>query len=149
MNRLLAARMAASFLVVFATTVQAAGKLSVHDAWIAPGSGDTQASAGYATLGNSGDEPLRILSVQSDAFRAISLMKTVNERGTISAREMIDLKILPGATVSLHEGSMRLMLLDPRHPISSGDEVRVVFLLADGTRVPAIFDVAAAHKSGS
>ncbi|MGA9423128.1 MAG: copper chaperone PCu(A)C, partial [Rhodanobacteraceae bacterium] len=116
MNRMSGARMVASLLlVVFAATVQAGGKLSVHDAWITPGVGDIPVSAGYATLGNSGDAPLRILSVQSDAFRAISVMETVNERGTISAREMIDLKIQPGATMPLREGGKYLMLMDQRH----------------------------------
>ncbi|MGA9342448.1 MAG: copper chaperone PCu(A)C [Rhodanobacteraceae bacterium] len=145
MNRLTRASVVVLALCVFAPLqAHAAGKLSVHDATIELGGNGAESASGYATLGNTGDSPLRILSVQSDAFRAISLLQAVDERGVTRSREMIELTIAPGETVSLQAQGMRLMLMDPRHAIAPGEEVHIVFLLGDGARVPANFDVVTA-----
>ncbi|HET6545412.1 MAG TPA: copper chaperone PCu(A)C [Rhodanobacteraceae bacterium] len=142
MNRLQPVTALPAFMLLLASmSASAAGNLSVHDAWIPAPTGDTHVLSGYATLGNGGDAPLNILTVQSDAFRMTSILKTMDDRGAVSTREMIHLVIAPGETVSLQSGGMQLMLMDPRHPIVPGEKVHIVFLLGDGTRVPTDFDV--------
>ena len=61
-------------LMLFASTcAHAGGKLGVFDAWIRAAPPGATMMAGYATLKNTGDEPLTLLTVQSDAFRLTSL----------------------------------------------------------------------------
>lgn len=136
-------------LALLGTTadVQAAGKLGVTDAWIRAAPPGANSVAGYATLKNTGDEPITVLTVQSDAFRMTSLHETVVDKGVSKMRELHRLKIAPGETVQLQPGGKHLMLMQPRHEIQIGDKVEMMFMLADGTRVETQFDVVATPSS--
>jgi copper(I)-binding protein len=104
--------------------------------------------AGYATLKNEGDAPIKVLTVQSDAFRQSSIHETVVERGVSKMRELPRIDLAAGATIEMKPGGAHLMLMDPRHPIAVGDKVHMVFLLMDGTRVETYFDVVAPDATG-
>jgi copper(I)-binding protein len=119
----------------------AAGRLRVEDAWIRAAPPGATMLAGYATLANSGDAPLTVLTVQSEAFRSASIHRTVVRDGVSRMRELHDLELAPGQTVRFEPGGYHIMLMDPRQPIEVGAKVGIVFLLADGTRVQTVFDV--------
>jgi copper(I)-binding protein len=138
-----AAFAASAALLGAATSAHAEGKLSVYDAWIRKAPPGASMMAGYATLKNEGDAALKVLTVQSDAFRQSSIHETVVDRGVSKMRELPRIDMAPGATIEMKPGGAHLMLADPRHPILVGDKVRIVFLLADGTRVETYFDVLA------
>ncbi len=121
----------------------AAGKLGVTDAWIRAAPPGAAMLAGYATLTNSGDAPISVLTVQSDAFRMASLHETVISGGVSRMRELHRIVVAPGATVRLAPGAKHLMLMQPRREIAVGDRVEMMFLLDDGTRVETYFDVLA------
>jgi len=135
-------------LLSVAATAHAEGKLGVFDAWIRAAPPGTSMMAGYATLKNSGDTSISILTVQSDAFRQSSIHQTVIEHGVAKMRETPRIDLAPGATVTLKPGGAHLMLVDPRHAIGKGEKVRMVFLLADGARVETYFEVVAPDSVG-
>ncbi|GAA0705617.1 copper chaperone PCu(A)C [Dokdonella soli] len=135
-------------LVAVAGSVHAEGKLGVTDAWIRAAPPGASMLAGYATLKNVGDAPISILTVQSDAFRMTSLHETVIQEGVSKMRELHRLAIAPGATVALAPGGKHLMLMQPRHDITVGEKVEMMFLLADGTRLETYFDVVAPDSTG-
>ncbi|MEO7325780.1 MAG: copper chaperone PCu(A)C [Dokdonella sp.] len=126
--------------------VHAAGKLGVTDAWIRAAPPGASSVAGYATLKNTGDEAISILTVQSDAFRMTSLHETLVEEGVSKMRELHRLKIAPGETVQMQPGGKHLMLMQPRREILAGDKVEMLFLLVDGSRIETYFDVVAASS---
>jgi len=126
-----------------AGVAHAEGKLGVTDAWIRAAPPGATMLAGYATLANSGDAPVTILTTQSDAFRMASLHETVVEEGVSKMRELHRLVVAPGESVTLAPGGKHLMLMQPRHEIGVGEKVEVRFLLSDGTRVETHFDVVA------
>lgn len=121
----------------------AEGKIGVFDAWIRAAPPGSQMLAGYATLTNTGDTRISILTVQSDAFREASIHETVTERDVTKMRELPRLDVDPGATVELKPGGKHLMLSEPRHEIVPGEKIGMVFLLGDGNRVQTYFDVVA------
>ncbi len=131
-----------------ATQARAAGKLGVTDAWIRAAPPGAAMLAGYATLNNAGDAPLEVLTVQSDAFRMASLHETVDDGGVSRMRELHGLALAPGESVRLKPGGMHLMLMQPRRDVHAGDKVEMTFLLGDGARVDAYFDVVAADAAG-
>ena len=135
-------------LFFVATAAHAEGKLGVFDAWIRAAPPGVTMMAGYATLKNSGDAPISVLTVQSDAFRQSSIHQTVIEHGVAKMRETPRIDLAPGATVTLKPGGAHLMLVDPRHAIGKGEKVRMVFLLADGARVETYFEVVAPDSVG-
>ena len=143
-----AAFAAAAALLAAVPSARAAGKLSVYDAWIRKAPPGVTMMAGYATLKNEGDAPIKVFTVQSDAFRQSSIHETVVERGVSRMRELPRIDMAPGATIEMKPGGAHLMLSEPRHPILVGDKVHMVFLLADGTRVEANFDVLAPETAG-
>ena len=139
----LAAFVASATLLGAARSAHAEGKLAVYDAWIRKAPPGATMMAGYATLKNEGDAPIQVFTVQSDAFRQSSIHETVVDRGVTKMRELPRIDMAPGATIEMKPGGAHLMLSEPRHPILVGDKVRMVFLLADGTRVETYFDVLA------
>jgi copper(I)-binding protein len=56
-------------------------------------------------------------------------------------RALSQLVLEPGATVRLEPGGKHLMLMQPRRAIAAGEHVPVAFLLGDGSRVTASFEV--------
>ncbi|HEY6985391.1 MAG TPA: copper chaperone PCu(A)C [Rhodanobacteraceae bacterium] len=134
-------RIVAAALLLPAVAAHAEGKLSVYDAWIRAAPPGTRTLAGYATLTNSGDAMVTILTVQSDAFRQSSIHETILDHGVAKMHELPRIDLAPGATIAMKPGGAHLMLTDARHPILVGDKVHMVFLLADGTRVETLFDV--------
>jgi copper(I)-binding protein len=131
-----------------ATSVHAEGKLGVTDAWIRAAPPGASMLAGYATLKNTGDAPISVLTVQSDVFRMASLHETVIEGSVSKMRELHSLDLAPGQSVTLQPGGKHLMLMQPRHEVVAGEKVEMLFLLADGTRLETYFDVVAADTSG-
>ena len=127
-------------------SAQADGKLGVTDAWIRQAPPGVTMLAGYATLSNTGDAPLTILAVQSQAFRMASLHETTVEDDVSRMRELHRLVIEPGTTVALQPGGKHVMLMHPRHSVTVGEKVGLIFLLNDGTRVETYFDVSAADS---
>lgn len=144
----LAAFVASATLLGTAPSAHAEGKLAVYDAWIRKAPPGATMMAGYATLKNEGDAPIKVFTVQSDAFRQSSIHETLVERGVTKMRELPRVDMAPGATIEMKPGGAHLMLAEPRHPILVGDKVRMVFLMADGTRVETYFDVLAPESEG-
>ena len=136
-------------LMSSAPLAHAAGKLGVMDAWIRAAPPGTEMMAGYATLNNSGDERVTVLTVQSDTFREASIHETIVSHEVTKMREVQRLDLEPGATVEMRPGGKHLMLSGPRHAIAAGDKVGMIFLLADGTRVQTYFDVVAPEGGSS
>jgi copper(I)-binding protein len=134
--------------LIVAGHAHAAGKLGVHDAWIRAAPPGADMAAGYATLTNTGDQPIAVLTVQSDGYRMTSLHETITIGDVSKMRELHRLKIAPGETVQLKPGGKHLMLMQPRRDIAVGEKVEMMFLLVDGARIETYFDVVAADVSG-
>lgn len=134
-------------LMFGAHAAHAEGKFGVFDAWIRQAPPGATMLAGYATLKNSGDAPITVLTVQSDAFRMTSLHETIVANDVAKMREIHRLVVPPGGEVRMEPGGRHLMLMQPRQEIVVGDKIEVVFLLLDGTRVQTYFNVLAADAS--
>lgn len=141
-------RIAAVATLLSAATAHAGGKLGVYDAWIRTAPPGSTTLAGYATLTNTGDAPLSVLTVQSEAFRQSSIHETILERGIAKMHELPRVDLAPGATITMKPGGAHLMLTEPRHPIVAGEKAQIVFLLADGTRVETYFDIVKPEATG-
>ncbi len=135
---------ATAILLVLAPFAFAAGQLGVSNAWIPQAPPGSDMLAGYLTLKNSGDVTISILAAQSDRFRTVTVHQTVIENGVSRMRELNRLEIDPGKEVKFAPGGLHLMLMQPRREVMPGDRIEITFMLSDGQRVPAIFDVQAA-----
>jgi copper(I)-binding protein len=100
--------------------------------------------AGYLTISNGGDAAVDVLAAQSDRFRMVSIHETVIDNGVARMRELTRLELAPGKTVQFKPGGLHLMLMQPRSEVMPGEHIEITFLLSDGQRLPAIFEVQAA-----
>lgn len=137
----------ATFL--FATAAFAAAQVGVSNAWIPQAPPGSEMLAGYLTLTNTGDTAVSILAAQSDRFRTVTVHKTVIENGVSRMRELNRLELAPGREVKFAPGGIHLMLMQPRSEVIAGDRIEITFLLSDGQRIPAIFEVPAAEGSAT
>ncbi|MBK8124626.1 MAG: copper chaperone PCu(A)C [Dokdonella sp.] len=130
--------------MMLALPAWAAAQLSMVNAWIPQAPPGAGAMAGYLTISNGGDAAVDILAAQSDRFRMVSIHETVIENGVARMRELTRLELAPGKTVQFKPGGLHLMLMQPRSEVMPGEHIEITFLLSDGQRLPAIFEVQAA-----
>ena len=96
-------------------------------------------SAGYLSLTNHSDAPIRITRVTSAQFESVQLHETTIEDGVARMRSMPVLEIPAGETVTLQRGGKHLMLM---RPTGSSATVSLSFLNDDKPllRVEAKFE---------
>lgn len=134
-------------LFVLVPNVHAAAQVGVSNAWIPQAPPGASMLAGYLTLKNEGDTAVSVLAAQSDRFRMVTLHQTVIEDGVSRMRELHLIEMAPGKEIKFAPGGMHLMLMQPRRAVAAGDRIEITFLLSDGQRVPAIFEVQAADSA--
>jgi copper(I)-binding protein len=105
--------------------------LSVQDAWIRaiPGA---DVAAVYLTLHNSGAAPVVVIGVRSPLAGHAMIHETRLVGGQSSMRPRERLSVAPGATVRLAPDGLHVMLQTLAHPLTPGDDVPVILLLAGG-----------------
>ncbi|MDJ0939240.1 MAG: copper chaperone PCu(A)C [Woeseiaceae bacterium] len=80
---------------------------------IPPARGGMPMRAGYLTLTNNSDAPIRISRVESPQFGSVELHETVDEDGVARMQAIAALVIEPGGSVALERGGKHLMLMRP------------------------------------
>ena len=145
-------RCAASAVLLLAALLPAAafaaGRLVVENAWIRTAPPAAPMRAGYATLRNAGDAPLRIRGAHSEAFGDVSLHATQIENGVARMRGLDGLSLAPGESATLEPGGKHLMLMQPRGEFGIGAKAVVAFEIDDGSSTSAEFSVREAPATG-
>lgn len=111
--------------LLLALNGHAAGRLVVEHAWIRTAPPGAMMLAGYATLRNAGDAPLRVIGAESRDFGDVSLHESIVENGMERMRPLGELTIAPGAHVEFAPGGKHLMLMRPKRELKAGDSVTV------------------------
>lgn len=145
MNRLSAVSMACVRALVFAlatallpaiVTAQAS-PLIVQNAWLrkAPGS-DT--AAVYLLLRNPGTQPIIVIGVKTPAAGNAMIHESSTVGGQSRMRMHDKLVIAPGQTVAFEPGGLHVMLSGLRKPLTIGQTVPMILLLANGGTVQVV-----------
>lgn len=96
-------------------------------------------SAGYLSLTNNTDAPIRVTRVSSPQFAAVELHESTVEDGVARMRELPELLIPPRGAVTLERGGKHLMLM---RPTGDSDEVSLSFFDGD----EPLLSIAASYK---
>ena len=107
--------------------------LDISDAWIKNLPPSVPVRAGYMTIHNAGDHPLRILSIRSEAFASVEIHRSVMEDGMMRMEPLETLGIAAGASVQLAPGGLHLMMMQPVEPTRPGQEIEIQLQLDDGS----------------
>ena len=100
--------------------------------------------AGFARIGNPCASAVAITGAESDAFERVELHETRVVDGVSRMRAVDRLEVDAAGEAVLRPGGLHLMLMRPVAPLAAGDTARVEFILADGRRIGATFEVRAA-----
>jgi copper(I)-binding protein len=116
------------------TAAAAQTTLVAQNAWVRATPGADIAAA-YLTLRNVGTTAVTVTGVESPIAAHAMIHETKVEGGQSKMRPHEQLLIAPGATVKLEPGGLHVMLHDLKHPLTAGQTVPLVILLAGGGSV--------------
>ena len=98
-------------------------------------------AAGYATLVNTGDTPVSLISASSPDYEDVTLHRTVERDGTVSMVPVEKLTIDPHTSLSFAASDYHFMLMRPRKPLAPGDHVPVTLRFLEGAPLTVQFEV--------
>nr|WP_298377564.1 copper chaperone PCu(A)C [uncultured Halomonas sp.] len=117
-----------------------AAELEVKDARLRALPGDLPA-AGYFTFDNTSDKSVVLVGAQSDAFGMVEMHRSTNEDGMAGMESISQLEVAPGKSLEFAPKGYHLMLMQPKQPLSVGDEVSVELEFEDDRRLSVDFEV--------
>lgn len=126
-------------LLLLASVAQASD-LEVTNARLSLLPGDMP-GAGYFRLHNVGDEPVMLVSADSDAFDSVEMHRSMNEDGMASMHAVSQLEIAPGEALEFAPRGYHLMFMKRTRPLAVGDQVEVVLEFDGEEPLPVTFDV--------
>lgn len=97
-----------------------AGSLEISTAWARASAGTERPSAAYMTVRNTGDQPDRLLRVETPVAARAEVHAMVEEDDIMKMRPAGDLEIPPGGEVRLEPGGLHLMLMHLERPLEEG-----------------------------
>lgn len=142
-------RTLAAALLVIAGTAHAADTkhVNITGGWLRVLPGNLPAG-GYATFENTSDQALTIVGVTSADYADAMIHRSSTEGG-MGRMEMVDSVALPPkGKLVFAPGGYHVMLMQARHPVKAGDQVKLTFRLSDGETVPATLMARPANASG-
>jgi copper(I)-binding protein len=105
--------------------------LVARDAWVRVTPAADMAVA-YVTLRNVSTTAVTVTGVQSPIAGHAMIHETKVEGGQSKMRPHEQLVVAPGATIKLEPGGLHMMLHDLKQPLTVGQTVPLVILLAGG-----------------
>lgn len=128
------ALLVAAVLMASAAIVAAEAELRFEDAWVRPPPPGMGMTAAYGVLRNAGDEALVLDAFGSADFADVSLHRTEIVDGVSRMREVPEVVLEPGASLSLEPGGHHLMLMKPRAALEPDRAVRITVEARGGRR---------------
>jgi len=122
----------AGLLALTAAPALAAAGLSAHEPWVREAPPMARMLAGYVTLKNATGQPVTITGAESPAFGAVELHRSVIKNGVAHMIKQDHVTVPAHGKFSFEPGGYHLMLMQPKHPLKAGDNVKMTLRLKDG-----------------
>lgn len=117
-------------------SLPALAALQVADPYVRvlpPGSPNT---AAFMQLTNDGSAELALVAVETDVAARAELHTHQLVDGVAQMRQVAQIALPAGQTVSLQPGGLHIMLLDLKAPLKADEQVALTLILSDGSRHP-------------
>jgi copper(I)-binding protein len=155
MNRtVLASAVAALTLIAPTLTCHAAepvqvGSLEIEAPWARASVGTMRPSAAYMVIRNGGDEPERLLRVETPDAGHAELHATVTEGDMMRMRPAEGLEIPPGGELRLEPGGLHVMLMHLQQPLEEGASLPLTLVFERAGEVTIETPIAAVGASSA
>ncbi|MGH6875785.1 MAG: copper chaperone PCu(A)C [Rhizomicrobium sp.] len=117
-----------------------AADVAVTGAWFRSLPADLPAG-GYFELHNSGTSPVVLVAAKSSACGMLMLHESTEQSGVSRMRDVHDLTVPAGGTVTFAPGGYHLMCMHPTSAMTPGRAVPVALVFANGGQLSAVFSV--------
>jgi copper(I)-binding protein/cytochrome oxidase Cu insertion factor (SCO1/SenC/PrrC family) len=107
-------------------------EVAVVNAWVREADRRARMNAGYMTLVNPGNEDIRLLKVESEAFDYVEVHEMAKVDGLMEMRELPALLIPAHDRARLAPGGKHLMMSGPRRSLEKGERVELVLTFDTG-----------------
>jgi len=122
-------------------TASAAGV--VENPWIREAPPAAMALGAFMVLHNDADAPLVLVGAQTAVAGEVQLHRTVFEDGMARMIHQPRIEIPANGSLEFKPGDYHLMLMKPKQQLKAGEQVEITLEFADGSRLPATFEVRA------
>jgi len=129
-----------------APSSSAVSALEIRDAWIRWLPAGLPA-AGYVTLINHGDQPIKLIGARSEAYRDISLHHSMSHEGMSHMEAIGEITVPANSTLRFAAAGYHLMLMQPTHALTPGNHVELTLHFAAGIDRSVSFEVRAPNGS--
>ena len=108
--------------------------VAIMNAWVREAYLGAKVNAGYMTLINVEAEDVTLVKVESDLFGKVEIHEMAMVDGLMIMRELTYLVIPSNGQTQLKPGGMHLMLMEPRHDLTTGQQVDMTLTFKSGTK---------------
>jgi copper(I)-binding protein len=112
-------------------------RATVSAAWIRTPNPAVDVAAGFVTIENSAQQPVRLVSVSSNAADIVEMHEMKTDNGMMVMQKVAELNIGPRETLRLQPGGVHLMLIGLRKPFPDPAELTLRFDDNSTVTVPA------------
>ena len=113
------------------TSINAADKLHVHDAWAREAPPGTSVMAAYLTLQNPSLKAYTLTGLSSPDFKRIEMHRTEQHDGMSKMLPVPQVMLNSKENVVFQPGGMHLMLINPKKPLKAGDNITLTLFFSD------------------
>jgi copper(I)-binding protein/cytochrome oxidase Cu insertion factor (SCO1/SenC/PrrC family) len=117
--------------------------VAIMNAWVREAHPNANVNAGYMTLVNVGPEEVRLVNVESEAFKNIEVHEMATVDGLMEMREVTDLVIPAHGQIHFEPGGKHLMLMGPREQVTTGQKIDMTLTFKSGRKQTLSVQVAA------
>jgi hypothetical protein len=107
--------------------------VAVLNAWVREADEHARMNAGYMTLVNAGNEDIKLVKVESEAFDFVEVHEMAKVDGLMEMREITALLIPANDRALLAPGGKHLMMSGARKSLEKGERVDLVLTFDTGT----------------
>lgn len=130
-------------LAIGQATPSLAADIEISKPWLRASIGQSNVTAGYFTIENTGDHDDRLLKIKTSAAAKAEMHQTsMGEGGMMRMRPMVELAISAGESASFRAGGDHIMLTGLIAPIKTGDSIDLTLTFEHAGDVVVSFPVA-------
>jgi copper(I)-binding protein len=132
----------------FAGEVSTLGPLEIDTPWARASIGTARPGAAYVTIRNTGDEPDRLVGIETPVAARPEVHAMEEKDGVMKMRPAGPLEIPPGREVRLEPGGLHIMLMQLQEPLKEGGQMplTLVFEQAGEITVTALVGAIGARE---
>jgi periplasmic copper chaperone A len=125
------------------------GALRIKAPWMRATPKGATVAGGYLSITNTGSDPDRLMSIESDAAATVEVHEMSMSGGVMTMRPVGDpLTIAPSQTLELKPGGYHVMFTRLKQGVSEGDKVKATLVFEKGGRIEIEFLAGAIGASG-